>query len=221
MTVALLAANSRGPMLSFALTSAWVFVARFRYMKSRHVVFMVIIGLCLLVALFFVLPEQVTSRYVDLFGGGSDVVSRTASKYTINTRLFAWKAAIGTAFSNVKNLLFGIGVGGFSNIFYGLDVRLYPHNMIFETLCELGLIGLLLLGWHFKLIFFRAHKAIKSLAGPQQLTVFAYFIGGIFLLISAEFSGDLNDNRRLWFFLGACLAIVHLYQSKKKSILHD
>ncbi len=221
MGVAMLAANSRGPMVSFVLTGGAFFVTRIKYMKARNLILLGISGIALLIAIYFILPEQVTSRYVDLFGGGSDVVSRRASKYTINTRIFAWKAALNTTFESIKNVFVGIGAGGFSNIFYGLDVQLYPHNMVFEILCELGLTGLVLLLWHLKLVFTKTFFALKKIAGKEAQVLSAYFFGAIYLLISAQFSGDINGNRRLWFFMGACIAIVALYNNREKLTFHD
>jgi len=211
----MLVTNSRGPMLSFVLSLIILFLYHFRALHFVKIISRILLGIFFALLLFLLLPEQVTSRYVDLFGGGSDVVSQTHSAYTINTRLFAWKAALSAALSSPLHLLFGIGVGGFSSLFYGMDVRLYPHNMVIEVFCELGLVGLFLLLWHFYAVFAVIVKKLKDLDQQNRILLLSLVMGTVYLLLAALFSGDLNDNRRIWFFMGTALAASGILSTNK------
>jgi hypothetical protein len=193
-------------MVSFVLSLIVLFLYHFRTFNFVKIITRMFLIILFALLLFLLLPEQMTSRYVDLFGGGSDVVSQTHSAYTINTRLFAWKAALSAAFSSPVHLLFGIGVGGFSSLFYGMDVRLYPHNMVIEVFCELGLVGLSLLLWHFYAVFRVIVKKLNGLDQQKKVILLSLMMGTVYLLLAALFSGDLNDNRRVWFFMGTALA---------------
>jgi O-antigen ligase len=95
--------------------------------------------------------------------------------------------------------LLGYGIGSWP-ILIGLpDMYSYPHNLVFEILAELGLIGLIL----FALTLFLALKGyIKS---KNNRTIF--FNSVILMLfmnafIGAMFSGDINDNRIIFAIIG-------------------
>jgi O-antigen ligase len=107
--------------------------------------------------------------------------------------------------------LAGVGIGGFDVARgFGDGVRGdYPHNILLEVACELGVLGLvalLLLVWY----GLRAGAGAMRRARTRQefavaatvLTVMVYF------LANAMFSGDLNDNRLLFAALGLCASPV-------------
>ena len=117
---------------------------------------------------------------------------------------------------NLKNFILGIGTGGFSRIVYFLDMRLYPHNIFLEVLCELGFIGLVLIIWHFISIYYDAIRTLLgNLTQQQKILLFTFIMVSIFGLMFAQFSGDLNDNRRLWFYLGSLVAVMSLPNIRK------
>ncbi|MDZ7315366.1 MAG: O-antigen ligase family protein [candidate division KSB1 bacterium] len=221
LTAAMLVSNSRGPIASFVFSLAVLGLINIQHIKIKHLIQGGSAILLTIIVLFFILPEQVTSRYLDLFGGGSDVVSKVHSAYTINTRLFAWQTAVSAALSSVRSFFFGIGSGGFSSLFYGLDVRLYPHNMLIEVFCELGLVGLILLISHFYILFSLFFAKLKNIGGQDKFTFLGFVMAAIFLTFSAQFSGDLNDNRRIWFFLGLALASLEIYLKNAKNLYND
>jgi len=87
-----------------------------------------------------------------------------------------------------------------------------------EVLCELGLIGLVLLCWHFISIFKDGiNTLLKKLPYKQMNLLLAYILTAFFNLLSAQFSGDLNRNRRIWFFLGTVIALTTLINKKLES----
>ena len=103
-------------------------------------------------------------------------------------------------------------------MFYHRDSRDYPHNIFFEVLGELGILGLFLIVWHFSTFLFKEIKNFSNTLSESQKTLFfAFIMAAVFNFIAAQFSGDLNDNRRLWFFLGFICALSHLISLKKIS----
>ena len=64
-----------------------------------------------------------------------------------NTRVELIYFSIAHIFSSVFVFLFGTGIGSFGYEWTGVDMRLYPHNIILEILFELGFIGLLIFGY--------------------------------------------------------------------------
>jgi len=207
LTVALLVSNSRGPLLSFILTLLVILIVRFRSIPKKKLAFLFGIFIILIIVTFTLLPAQLTSRYTDIFQNRQS--QNYLTYYTVNARLHAWITSLQIASENLITFIFGVGSGGFSNKIYFQDIRLYPHNIFLEVLCELGLIGLVLIVWHFLSILL---DGIRTLSGrttdEQKVLLFAFLMMTIFGLISAQFSGDLNDNRRLWFYLGLLVAIM-------------
>lgn len=95
--------------------------------------------------------------------------------------------------------VFGYGIGAWP-ILNGLpDMNYYPHNLVFEILVELGMVGLML----FSLF------AISALKGfIKQNSKSDFFLRSIVLMllvnafIGAMLSGDINDNRILFILFG-------------------
>lgn len=97
----------------------------------------------------------------------------------------------------------GVGLGNYSVYFPDrLAGDMYPHNMILESLAELGLIGgllaVLLLG--IPLFLFYQQRAWRK---PIATILFMMFLATV---LNAMFSGDYNDNRVV--FVLAVLAIT-------------
>lgn len=203
----LLAANSRGPLVSFLLTATLMVIINFKKIPKVKLSIAFIAVVALLILFFSLLPTQVTHRYTDIFQGKG----ASRSYYTVDSRLFAWKVAFHTATAKISTLFFGTGSGGFSNAITGMDIRVYPHNIFLEVLCELGLLGVFLIVWHFLLIIQDSIKILKEkLSSDQKSLIMAFLMAAIFSLLAAQFSGDLNDNRRLWLFLGVLTAFIKM-----------
>jgi O-antigen ligase len=96
--------------------------------------------------------------------------------------------------------LIGAGIGGFPvDGGYG-DIRLYPHNLFLEVLAEFGSLGfLLLIAILFIVVWKRGHEIRK----PVTLLFILLFTN---TFIRAQLSGDLSDNRMLFFAIGLCVA---------------
>lgn len=213
LTTAVIAANSRGPLLSLIICAAIIIFVRVRKLPISRVIFILTLFIVFIIILFTLLPSQVTNRYIELIDQkqGSDRIAF----YTINTRLDFWETSIKLFLDDIRNFFIGIGSGGFKGIFV-LQGIIYPHNIFLEVLCEFGLIGLILLCWHLFSILLRAMRRIfQSIDREKKILLFAFLMASVFNLLGAQFTGDININRRLWFFLGTIVAMLSILDSHR------
>jgi len=216
LLVSFLAANSRGPFVGFVATIFFIFVIFSFYKKKKIYLLYFFIGLFVLtVLLITILPAQLISRYYLLVGAQQQQVPiDSVSIYTMQSRFLFWESALTLFLSSFKTFFFGSGIGGFSYALFHQDVPWYPHNIVLEVLAELGIIG-------FCLIFFQFFSVLKesifliskSLSNEQKIILFAFLMVFFFNFVTAQFSGDLSYNRRLWFILGTLVALNIHYRS--------
>jgi O-antigen ligase len=105
------------------------------------------------------------------------------------------------ALNNISVPLFGLGVGGFSVHYAHFDdIRgFYPHNILLEVLVEMGLPALIsVVAW----IAYAIRRLYKSQNDENLLTTTLLFSLLVFNFFNALVSGDLNDNRLLYFSIG-------------------
>jgi O-antigen ligase len=101
-----------------------------------------------------------------------------------------------------ENLWFGQGVGSWSVFYYGADRREYPHNLFLEIAYEEGLVTLSV----FLALLASVAILIRRLLRQTKHRYGA--LAGILLYCAtvSMFSGDLDDNRLLWLWIGIALA---------------
>jgi len=112
----------------------------------------------------------------------------------------------------VNNPFFGAGFGSFGVEYSGVDQRTYPHNIFLEYLSELGVFGTLLflvLLVSSVLVLFRNKN---SAAFNFRIAVFSCFL---YLLLNANVSGDINDNRMLLTFVSLQFLIPLIFNRKE------
>lgn len=118
-------------------------------------------------------------------------------------RLSMYSAAV-KAMQSFPTGLIGLGIGGFQVYYNGYDgARGYPHNIFLEIGAELGVIGLF---FFILLLAFAVRKLLRSSNSSRNLnryflviTLLALFIN---MFVNACVSGDLNDNRLLFTWIG-------------------
>jgi len=218
LIISILAANSRGPFVGFIITIFTLMVIWFIKTSHKRYFLYTISGIVFVVILLLnFLPVQLIGRYLELIGTAKGVPKDVVSDYTVFSRMLFWKKAIATFLLNIRTFFIGVGTGGFSRVLYHLDIRWYPHNIIFEVLSEMGIIGIILLFFQF---FFVLRDGIRNLfrdIDKETKVIYFSFIMVIFFnLITVQFSGDLNDNRRLWFYLGSLVALNISAKEKAK-----
>ncbi len=195
---AVLTAGARGPVLSLALAFLLFFmlsVRNFPYFRVDRfalrlgvVIFMVFVILALggMQKLFPTLAFRVKLALTE---GGSSVL----------TRLDLYRAAA-DLWNN--SLIFGGGTGQFGVAVRGEDVRLYPHNIVLELGAENGFIGVFIFGALIVVAFAIGFTFLRSEKSLARAVVRYVLVACCFALLNAMISGDINDNRILFTFVG-------------------
>jgi len=112
----------------------------------------------------------------------------------------------------------GLGTGGFSVYYLGSDQRSYPHNILLEIGAEIGIIGLIsfffLFGFCF-LYLLKLERVYKKQEKYYLIVVLLALL--VFMFLNALVSGDINDNRLFFAWLGVVYAIGVIL--KKENLL--
>jgi hypothetical protein len=196
----LIASASRGAMVSVAIallmTAFWF--ARRHFSAIRIWVAALLIGSC--VGSFFYLrhfdPDKYNAKLSEMIqlSSGHSAQGSGAKRLDFYSRTVA---------AIPDNLWLGQGVGSWSAFYYGRDTRGYPHNLLLETAFEEGAVGaiLLLMFLSFLAIAIRRMLVVTD----SQFGVLAGLL--VYCVSVSMFSGDLDDNRLLWFWAGIILAV--------------
>ena len=175
------------------------------------------ISIMIVFGLLFVLPESLTTRFMQITQGDVIVTAGGVERVsTIATRLNFWSISIKGWLSSPSNFLFGMGAGGFSSFFVWRDFRWYPHNIFFEVLLEQGFVGFILLIMMIAVAVRYLLKVRKSGMLSEHSSV--WVAATLVIFFSAQVSGDINDNRILLMFLAIGLSSIHLDRRFRESI---
>ena len=175
--------DSRGPLLSSIIC---LFFMYSKYLSLRQR-FLIVVITVLLILLYTLISPRISS-------GGSD--------YSTLTRLAMLEQFLDTNF----NILRGVGLGSWMMLTTGEDILSYPHNMLVETIVEIGMPGLFLLSY---LIIRYFNKRNDSVV----------FYVCLFFLINAQVSGDVTSNST--FFLFLVLSLSYHAPNCKENILNN
>jgi O-antigen ligase len=194
LVVAMLAAGSRGPVLAFLFGLIALIALTAAGGRARRRLLLVGAGLLVATVIVpLVVPGSALGRALSAIVGG-------ASGLSTNGRAHLWSQAF-TAFA--EHPLLGIGTGGFA----ALSAETYPHNILLESACELGLVGALVMLGILGSSLSRLIRLWRSAPGAQALD--AGLLIALFLsaLINALFSGAIQDNQGIWIWAGLGLAM--------------
>jgi O-antigen ligase len=109
-----------------------------------------------------------------------------------------------------KHPVLGGGVGSWSVFYFGTDQRMYPHNLFLLVGFEEGLVGITAL-----CVFLAAIGAASVRLVRKTGTRYAAFPSLVlFCFVVSMFSGDLDDNRILWYWTGVTLAVCAITASR-------
>ncbi len=129
-------------------------------------------------------PEIIENRFDNLtqiedfkFGGDEPIHSRI-EELRISKELF------------LTHPIFGVGFGGYRSYNEFTDFVKYPHNIFVEMAVEGGIIGLLVLGALFVVIFKSVYR--------YSLLFFIFLLFSLFLTL---FSKELSNQALLWIFI--------------------
>jgi O-antigen ligase len=211
LALGLVSSETRGPLFSILIVLGMSFFVpgmRSSLMVSRRTMFVVaavLVGAVgLLSAHWFYGAEAAKFRFkaneIAALVQGSGEAQGTAVQ-----RLGYYGAALDAW---IQRPLMGWGVGGWSMVYWHIDDRQYPHNLFLEVLVEQGLAGLGILLFFLAIVLrnLRATWAVTTRRFPWLLPC------GIYLLGISMVSGDLDDDRFVWFWCGLMLdacALAH------------
>lgn len=199
LVLVMLLVGGRGPLLGVILAAGVLAALGWRYSRS-HVLLIrrgsvwLLAGLAGAVAVLvtLVLHGSTAVAAVRRLGALLDTGAGSSTAERLHYYASALELWIGSP-------LVGHGVGSWPALTYRLDVRGYPHNLVLETLAELGLAGLLLLTavGVSALVSFRLGPAGRGRYLPVVLLMLLAHVA-----FNAMVSGDLPDNRFLFTILG-------------------
>lgn len=202
----LFAAASRGAILATltALFACFLFSDQ-PHKKTRLVVAVGVMAVCSVVA-FSYLQYMGNGKYQHKLSEFIQLSEGQQTEGSGGKRLVYYRAALREI---TERPIVGLGVGGWSIYFFGRDQHAHPHDLFLEVATEEGAIGvaaLLLFIW----TLYDALKSLMSLSGAR----FIALVGAVVLTFTATmFSGDLDDDRVLWFWCGMSIAVLRMVKS--------
>jgi len=216
MVFGALLAGGRGPVLSLAaalVVAMGCTGAAPAAGAGRHVVRRVApaaLGLGIGVVLASELRDYLGAMFMKfgfLMTGGGDSALERVSMYTKALELMA----------NVPQALWGIGIGGFTVAYTGIDAPSgeYPRNIFLEAGVELGVVGLTalvaLVYWAFAAVV----KMTRDSSEAKLDLAMTLLAAMVFVVGNSLVSGDLNDNRLLFAFVGVVHAVQPVAESAR------
>lgn len=182
--------GSKGPMLAI-IGSFFVYY----FFKKFNVYYLASFSVLAVVGIAFLLMIDVEAAVLSLFPADfHGFISRrffdTSSEGSYNSRLAFFKLTL-TSFAdkNILAMFFGSGLGDFGYVSEGIDSRQYPHNIFFEILHELGLIGLALFSY---MVYYacKLNVKYKNHSGEIKWLLIIFY----FFFIRSLTTGDLAEN---------------------------
>ncbi|WP_156155469.1 O-antigen ligase [Frigoribacterium sp. MEB024] len=182
----MLESGSRGPVFAAALAVVAVAVFVSRQGKFRRIL---LVAIGLVVAWLFITRSS-SSGIERIQGAFASDGSATASRDAI------WAAAT-RYISDVPQSFTGVGWANFSSVLRNGEAldsgdRQYAHNVVLETLVEGGWIAGLATVVFLVLSLVRLRRQAVT---PVGVVLFAM---GVYFVVNAMVSGDVNDNRMMW-----------------------
>ena len=206
--LSIILSGSRGPLVSIIIGSI-VYAILYERKHSSRIFGYGILAIGTIITLLILLPESLTQRFFDISQGSVIMTQQGVRRIsTIATRFEFWSMSLQAWFSSITSFFIGLGAGGFSSLFIWRDWRWYPHNLIFEIIAELGMVGLVI----GVLFIIKSYQIINKGIQRGSFTDHSalWVAGTVVMFIAAQFSGDINDNRILWMFIGISIASTHV-----------
>jgi len=176
--------------------------------KTLKTIFCILLIVFLIFIFFHKQFSALSTRMLLLTQGGGD---------SFLARLDLYKSSLKAFY---ENPIIGLGIGGFSVYYFGVDHRSYPHNMILEIGSELGILGLT--SYFFLLVFCLAYllnlrkKYIRK--GKYYFFLIAILTVFIFMFLNTMASGDINDNRVFFMWFGIIYSIGRIFREEESQI---
>ena len=204
-----LAAGSRGPVFSLAITFAVYFFLNFQKVFLRVLFFSFLIAS---IAFF-------SGINTSILGIGKTERLVTKDNRSKNARMvFASRS-----FDLMSHYPLGVGLGNWQ--VYANKIKpthllkhQYPHNLVLEIFAELGIIsGILFLILLLKILFYNYKKMYLNKNNEHSFYPLLFYLQ-FYLIINSFFSGSLNDSRLLFVVMAMSLIETPLILKAKKNV---
>ena len=143
--------------------------------------------------------EDLISRFYNSF----ELLGNQNQGNSVLERMDQWQTSIAIF---IERPLSGLGLGGFGHYYYGYDMRLYPHNIIWEVIAEGGLLGFSIFLLFLSKIWRSFRFNVQIQRTPTYLNKFIFSLLFIGLLTSFS-SLELPNQFILFNAIGLILAI--------------
>jgi O-antigen ligase len=188
------ACGSKGPVLSLCIVLLMYFLKKHK-LKTKVILFT---AFAISIVIFNIIKP------ISLLEADSFFVQRflrvtpdfSSERIIEESRAVVWPMTMAKFLhGDIDKIMFGQGVGNFSNLFYGeySEIRSYPHNLFMELLVEQGflffVLSIILGFWLFK----------------RSSSIFKYFF--LYYLINSMFTGDLILNEHVFFYF-SCMIMI-------------
>lgn len=198
--IALIGSGARGATIGVVCCLVFGLVA-YRFLLADAA----LLGITALLSLAFIPIPQASYRYLEtlLSARSLDVLG-----FRNDLMALAWKLIR-------ENPLQGVGIAGYPSHSPNPQIYGWPHNIFLELAAELGIpIALafaILVVWSFRTAIAQVRRADFPLRN-LSVCVLSLLIFGFIQMIK---SGDINDNRSMWLYLG----LPFLLQSMSGTLL--
>jgi O-antigen ligase len=202
---ALIASAARGPITALVVV-LFLNVLMSPKMLGKMALMLVLLGVSGFAA-FAIFSHVDPGKYHAKLTEIEDLAQGKAASGSAVKRLTFYKQTLSAI---PDHLILGGGIGSWNVFYYGTDQRGYPHNLFLLVAFEEGLVGIAALLFF---LFAMGATCVRLLRKTgQQYAVFPSLV--LFCLIVSMFSGDLDDNRILWYWTGVTLATCAIVKAR-------
>lgn len=207
LIILLVAVGERGPLLgtAFAFIAVYLLLWRKPWLGLAKAALLILAVLAIFRFSTSWIPETSLLRMGTFFGGdlGESELER------IDFFRFS--------LLKIPEHPWGLGLGGFADL-YGASSsadRVFPHNIFLETFMEGGwLAGIYLIGLSWRALRRSYLSAIMDRSRPELQFLFCLLL---FFLANEQVSGELNDSKALFAFVGLSVGLGVASYEKAKS----
>jgi O-antigen ligase len=198
----LVASAARGPIVALGIA---VLIGSFIWLRQGRLRGRTALVLLLLLSVgftgaYFVLRQTDPDKYTGKADEVVTLVTGGNSSGSAGKRLDYYRTTLAAI---PDHLLLGNGVGSWSMFYFRNDLRNYPHNIFLEIGFEEGLLGLAV----FLIFLATVGASTMRMLRESRWHFLALGLVVLFCVLVAMFSGDLDDNRVLFFWAGVTLTI--------------
>ncbi len=208
ISLSLIATNTRGPVLML-LFIILIYIVFFwgRKIKEKFIIFGVVISITII--LLFLIPSNFLNRYAYFFEQNVFNTTTSVSQASSSAMRLIYYNRVFEYFKDYPfSLIFGTGIGNFSNLFDCYHKVSYPHNIFLEVLFEQGLIGFVFFLIGILMLVIEIKDVIRIDIKEYRHLFLSFVLSFFYFLLNAQLSGDLFDNRYLWLFWGGTIGLL-------------